>query len=176
MSGDDGTDTALLTYQELAARLGIDLRSAKRRVLRSGWARLPGNDGRVRVSVPVSILPPVGPDISADIGLVAGPIVSALIGPTKTAEEADVGPTRGDLARLLSLLEDANAALRGRLGEMAKLRERLGRAEGEAAAVREEARRLRAERDAARAEAEAWTAGGPLARAWRAFLNRRARP
>jgi hypothetical protein len=90
--------------------------------------------------------------------------------------KADVEPTQGDLARLLSLLEDANAALRDRLGEMADLRERLGRAEGEAVAVREEARRLQAERDAAWAEVEAWTRGGPLARAWRAFLNRRARP
>ncbi len=33
--------------------------------------------------------------------------------------------------------------------------------------------RLEAERDAIRAEFNAWTAGGPLVRAWRAFLNRR---
>ncbi len=55
-------------------------------------------------------------------------------------------------------------------------RPRLGRAEGEAAA---ECEQLKMEQDraeiaareleAARAELAAWTAGGPLARVWRAF-------
>ena len=64
-----------------------------------------------------------------------------------------------------------------------ELRERAARAEGESGALREQAaaERERAEArardlEAARAELAAWTAGGPLARAWRAFLNRRGRP
>ena len=36
--------------------------------------------------------------------------------------------------------------------------------------------RAAAERDGLRAEIKAWAAGGPLARAWRAFLNRQVRP
>ena len=63
-----------------------------------------------------------------------------------------------------------------------ELRERAGRAEGEAATLREQvaAERGRAETngrelEAARSEFAAWTAGGPLARALRAFLNRRGR-
>ena len=68
-----------------------------------------------------------------------------------------------------------------------ELRERLGRAEGESATLREqvtiersraeasarELEAMRAELEAAGAKLAAWTAGGPLARAWRAFLNRR---
>ena len=72
---------------------------------------------------------------------------------------------------------------------MPELRERVGRAEGESATLQEQ---VKAERDrttrereraeaaardaeAARADLAAWTAGGPLARAMRAFLNRRGR-
>jgi hypothetical protein len=71
--------------------------------------------------------------------------------------------------------------------ELAELRERVGRAEGEAAALRERGRaeqeqaaarvqEAEAARDAAKGELADWTAGGPLARAWRAFVNRRGRP
>ena len=56
------------------------------------------------------------------------------------------------------------------------LRERLGRAEGESGTLREQARAERNRAEAARAELADWTAGGPLARAWRAFVNRRGRP
>jgi hypothetical protein len=67
-----------------------------------------------------------------------------------------------------------------------ELRERAGRADGEAAALREqiraereggEARLRRSEeaRIAAEAELADWSAGGPFARAWRAFLYRRGR-
>lgn len=45
----------MLTYQELAERLGIETASAKARVMRGGWQRVRGNDGRVRARVPVSI-------------------------------------------------------------------------------------------------------------------------
>ena len=90
--------------------------------------------------------------------------------------------------------EKAQVLADQRGNDMAELRERVGRAESEATALRDradraeqrmaqsEAReaaeraraaRLEAERDAIRAEFNAWTAGGPLVRAWRAFLNRR---
>ncbi len=73
--------------------------------------------------------------------------------------------------------------------ELAELRERTARAEGEAAALKsavaheqaqvaqERAARQAAEveRNAARDELAGWTAGGPLVRVWRAFLNRRGR-
>lgn len=217
MQGDYGTDTTLLTYQELAARLGIDIRSARRRVLRSGWARMPGNDGRARVAVPVSILPTIRTDDgtvdctdASAVGISAPTMVSTTAAAVRTHASATVGTpstgvvlTRADLDRLMSQVETAQALLREQLqraevaereraqtwDEAAGLRERLGHAEGEVAALRDaverEATRADAERtarqvaeaarDAARSEVDGWTAGGPLARAWRAFLNRRGR-
>ena len=53
---DTSQDTISLSYQELAARLGIDTQSARRRVARSGWRKTPGNDGRMRVAVPADVL------------------------------------------------------------------------------------------------------------------------
>ena len=71
-------------------------------------------------------------------------------------------------------------------GEVIGLREALSREEARAVAalqqasaqVAAEAKRLeevQAGRDALQAELLAWTAGGPLSRAWRAFTSRRSR-
>jgi DNA repair exonuclease SbcCD ATPase subunit len=90
---------------------------------------------------------------------------------------------REGIERAEAAAAEARALANRRADELAELRERLGRAETEALALREQAKaeRDRAERrvqeieaqwDNARAELGAWTAGGPLARAWRAFLNR----
>ena len=62
-----------------------------------------------------------------------------------------------------------------RVAELAELRERAARAEGESGALREQIRVERDRAEAVRAELEDWTAGGPLARALRAFLYRRGR-
>ena len=73
------------------------------------------------------------------------------------------------------------------MAEVGDLQERVGRleaerdaaraqtveAEAKAQGLRDRAAALEAERDAARAEVAEWTAGGPLARAWRAFTSRR---
>lgn len=50
-------DTELLTYRELADRLGVKLDSARRTARRKGWRREPGNDGTARVHVPIDALP-----------------------------------------------------------------------------------------------------------------------
>jgi hypothetical protein len=99
---------------------------------------------------------------------------------------------------------DATRRVEELTGEMAGQRERAARAESEAETLRghlarEAARAEReaadrriaeaqrhaaqaardaaqAERDAARGELAEWRAGGPVARAWRAFLSRRGRP
>lgn len=49
-------DYELLTYKEIAARLGIKLVSARQTVSRKGWLRQRGNDGAVRIRVPLSYL------------------------------------------------------------------------------------------------------------------------
>lgn len=48
--------TESLTYKELAARLGVKLESARKTVLRKKWQRVTGNDGQVRILVPVDAL------------------------------------------------------------------------------------------------------------------------
>jgi len=50
-------DTVSLTYRELAERLGVKLDSARKTVLRKKWQRVTGNDGTVRIHVPIDALP-----------------------------------------------------------------------------------------------------------------------
>lgn len=46
-----------LTYKELADRLGCKLESARKMVQRKKWSRTTGNDGTVRIQVPIDELP-----------------------------------------------------------------------------------------------------------------------
>src|SRR5689334_3994425 len=62
---DVSRDTVSLTYEELAARLGIDMQSARRRALRQRWPKTRGNDGRARVAVPAAVLPAAGATAAA---------------------------------------------------------------------------------------------------------------
>jgi len=54
-------DTASLTFDELAERLGISGKSARNLVRRKGWSRTIGNDGKTRVTVPLEALPEAPP-------------------------------------------------------------------------------------------------------------------
>ena len=45
-------DVRWLTYEEMAAELGIARESARQLVKRKRWPRRPGNDGRARVGIP----------------------------------------------------------------------------------------------------------------------------
>lgn len=56
-------DTILLSYDELAERLGITRESARQLTLRKRWARRKGNDGRARVEVPLDALPAISSDV-----------------------------------------------------------------------------------------------------------------
>lgn len=50
-------EVELLTYKELAARLGVKLPSARQTVSRKRWKRIKGNDtSEIRVAVPVDYL------------------------------------------------------------------------------------------------------------------------
>ena len=118
---DTSRDTVSLTYQELADRLGIDVQSARRRALRSRWPKVPGNDGKARVSVPAAVLPVAPVTIGATVAP-AGPLPAALVAATAEA-----------LSHLLSQVAD-----------MGELRDRLGRVEAERDAARAEASAERA--------------------------------
>ena len=45
-----------MTYVEAAGVLGVKVDSVKRRARNRGWKRIKGNDGLVRIGVPVEIL------------------------------------------------------------------------------------------------------------------------
>jgi len=175
-----------LTYQQAGELLGMSAEAFRQRLGRLGWRKMKGNDGRALVLVPET-LPALHPRHRSAAQTADGP-----------------GDQSGEVAQLLTLLEQAQAeaaAERARAAEAERQREeaRIAAAVAEteakalrAAVAREirrledaEAGRLAAEtqRDAAQsirfalqAEISAWTAGGPLARAWRAFLNRRGPP
>lgn len=58
----------VLTYSEIAARLGIKLPSARRLVLRRKWPKVVGNDGTVRVRVPKDFFDDREACVAADVG------------------------------------------------------------------------------------------------------------
>jgi chromosome segregation ATPase len=92
----------------------------------------------------------------------------------------EVDGLREGMQQALTRAERAEREVREVTGELAEQRERVGRAEGEALALRDAVERERELARAAQERAEAIeraraaeAAGGPLARAWRAFLNLR---
>jgi hypothetical protein len=147
--GDMSRDTVSLTYQQLADRLGIDMQSARRRVLRSKWPKTRGNDGLARVQVPATVLP-------------TSPLTVPAV---KAVEVEGVPPTGQAVPAAAGVTPEAMSHLLSQVGELATLRERLGAAEGEATALRdaigyaqaqaatERAARDRAERELAAQEA-----------------------
>jgi chromosome segregation ATPase len=168
----------LFLLTEAAERTGLTVDALRKRVKRGKLQTVKGNDGLVRVRL-------TGADM-ASLRLDDGQ-------PTASHSE--------EKSRRDSSLEAEVAALRQRVEQLQAEREeariRAAYAEGEAKALREavareirqaeqaeEARRVaetqlgaaQATRDATQAELAAWTAGGPLARTWRAFWSRRGRP
>lgn len=48
-----GLSIRIMTYADLEQELGLKPASARQLVRRNGWRRVPGNDGRTRIEVPV---------------------------------------------------------------------------------------------------------------------------
>ena len=178
-AGSDPNAVRIATYREIADRFGLNSVDAARvRVRRAGWQREPANHplDPAHVRVPLSVweqatIPP--PPSRTRIG----PNSGENNGGRAWARSPPNSPRRPDPNKLLA---DAVTTLREQLG---RERERADTAEGRAAAERadrererQRAEQLEQERDRLRIELEAWTAGGPLARAWRALLNRRVHP
>jgi chromosome segregation ATPase len=95
--------------------------------------------------------------------------------------QADRDAVTAELASVYQEAQEARALANGRAVELAEVRERAGRAEGERDRADQRAAELMRERDqvmhqveSGRSELAAWREGGPLARAIRAFLYRRA--
>ena len=173
-----------LSYPEAAAALGVSVRAVEGRAYRGRWGKQKGNDGTVRLAVPRGELDPTrrGGDGSSDPmhgatrgslhGPTEAPAINVLLDELKATHERLAGELRQRAETAEVRAERAEQAAR-------EASEALGVARGEGATLQrilaheqERAARLEAERDAIRAEFGAWTSGGPLARAWRAFLNR----
>jgi len=119
-------ETILLSYDELAERLGINRESARQLTLRKRWARRKGNDGRARVEVPLDALPAVTSDRPSH----------------DPAEDTDAIRV---LTRHIERLEQA----------IDTSEERAGRIETERNVARDAARVAERDRDAARSQVEA---------------------
>ena len=172
-----------MTYRELAEELGVSLRAAEaraRRHVKAGkWRHRVDNDppNAARVLVP-----------PADLEMAQGSTEGLPAPLPRGRTQEDTGtPTGGDTAaQINALLAELKASHERETTELRRRadsaeadatgqRERAAKAEGQGAAVARERDRAEAQRDEARAELAAWTAGGPFARAVRAFLNRRGR-
>jgi chromosome segregation ATPase len=134
MSDDSGT-TKWMTYAELAQARGIDRHSVMRHVGRHRWRRQRGNDGRIRIEVPLSYL---SSDKSDDQSHDQSPDLSS------------------DLRRTISALSSAVDELREQLQREARradaAEERAAEAHGRAAEVEARERALRTEMDQVRAQ------------------------
>lgn len=51
-----GVSIRVMTYDDIASEMGMKPASARQLVRRNGWRRVPGNDGRTRIEVPVQEL------------------------------------------------------------------------------------------------------------------------
>jgi hypothetical protein len=167
-------DQSLYLLTEASGRTGLTVEALRQRIKRGKLEAVKGNEGLLRVRLTTADLEAI------DRTLTGHGIHTAASQPVnddrllKALEEA--AEARGEATELRTRAEMAEA--RADRAEAAvviipELRERAGRAEGESVALREQVTAERERAEAARAELAEWTAGGPLARAWRAFLNRR---
>jgi len=94
------------------------------------------------------------------------------------AQEAttEAAAARAEAETLRAALIEAEAAATVARAEVATVTAEADGIRAERDRITTERDRAAAERDGLRVEIETWTAGGPLARAWRAFLNRQVRP
>jgi hypothetical protein len=152
---DVGDDVRWLSYGELGQARGISTASAIRLAFRRKWPRQDGNDGTVRVAVPVDEANPQreiadsdGDGIGREIGQVVGLLETATAMLRERGEEADVM-----LAALHAASEEALARAEA---ETVTEREARRQAEGARAAAEVQLSQVREDFERERREAEAW--------------------
>lgn len=161
---DVGDDVRWLSYGELAQAREISTASAIRLVFRRKWRRQDGNDGTVKVAVPVGEATPQtsvadndGDGIGRGIGEVVGLLETATTMLRERGEEADVmfGALHATAEQALARAEAETATERAakRLAEGETVTERNARKQAEAATVTERDARRQAEAAVADAEA-----------------------
>jgi hypothetical protein len=163
MSEVEGEPHVVATYREVAAHFGLrGPTQGRTKAQRAGWPSEPRNHPAepVRVRVPRAAWEGAlqarerGLSRRQERGELHGSVSQRGSGGSRTNREPPALPP--EVPALVKQLEATHATLR----------EQLVRAEERAAEAQREQMRLRGELDA-------WTAGGPLARAWRALRFRR---
>jgi hypothetical protein len=152
---DEG-ETRWLTYAELAESRGIDKASAIRLCLRRKWPRQKGNDGTVRVAVPLTAMRQsedtnndVSADASSDVSYANYSIVRALEARVAALEE-DVRRERARADGERERADQERARADAARDELRQMGERAAWAEGAAAELRVQQQELRAELERAR--------------------------
>lgn len=114
-----GVSVRVLTYDDIASELGLKPASARQLVRRNGWRRLPGNDGRTRIEIPVEEFEralrsksetPLDIEETDD----ETPVIPSVDSPL---ERALVTALTGHVERLERALDDAQTALSAVTGE-----------------------------------------------------------
>jgi hypothetical protein len=149
---DVGDDLRWLSYRELGQTRGLSTASAIRLAYRRKWRRQDGNDGTVRVAVPVDEANPQrevadsdGDGVGRDIGQAVSLLETAAAMLRERGEEADVM-----LAALNANAEEALA-----LAEAETVTEREARRQAEGARADAEARLSKVREDVERVSREA---------------------
>lgn len=152
-----GASFRLLTYAEIEAEMGLKPASARQLVRRNGWRRVPGNDGRARIEVPVE-------EFEKDIkrGVEASVIENEndgdtpLEAPVESPFEAPlVIALTGHIERLERALADAATALSEREAERDEARFTAQAAREEVLVAQGQINVLRVQLDAERERTEA---------------------
>jgi hypothetical protein len=141
----DIDQTRSLTYSEMAATMTITVASAKNLTRRKRWARSAGNDGLVRVLVPLDYL---GGDKSAE-GHHDGPQESRAESPAEGRQDAlgAIAALERHVARLEASLGAAETALAEALTEVAETHAKALAEAVTTAALRATVEAVSAERD-----------------------------
>jgi hypothetical protein len=108
-----GDGARRMTYAELAAVRGISLSSARRLVLRHHWPRQTGNDGVVRVTVPLTALTK-GMESPGFRDTTTTPLVSHPTDPVLAATGTVSDPVTVTLTRAVDSLREQLAIANGR--------------------------------------------------------------
>jgi Sec-independent protein translocase protein TatA len=189
-----GAEHVIATYREIAAHFGLKgTVQARVKAKRAGWDAEPQNHPAdpLRIRVPrdawnrgvhgrVSRLPrptllprnpsPPTPDLKDEIGGIIKGFETALDTLRQQLDRERERAERAEAEREVARIGRAAAEAEVRVVREQAQQAQTDRAEATARAVVAEAGR-----DAARAELAEWTAGSPLARAWRALVYRRGR-
>jgi hypothetical protein len=161
--------TVAMTYEILAERLGINVASARRLVLRRRWAKSAGNDGKTVVQVPEEFLQNRDDSRTDDRDG----------NPKDTAEAVAETGLVSDLVSRLAAAQSELVEMARKLGaaetEITTLRAQSEEARATVVAISEKATRadvLQAQLEAERKRADEWKAAAEAPRGWWLFRRR----